>query len=88
MKPSIGAYFALNSGALLIASAFLDWLAFGDAPKSIEIPIQDPVVAGRASTSRVRGIDDAHETTKSSARTGASAAATCFASAVDLPGAS
>jgi hypothetical protein len=31
---------ALRGGALLIASAFLDWLAFGDAPKSIEVPIQ------------------------------------------------
>jgi hypothetical protein len=27
-------------GGLLIASAFLDWLAFEDAPKGTEVPIQ------------------------------------------------
>ena len=37
---SIGSVLALLGGAFLIASAFLGWLAFEDAPKGTEVPIQ------------------------------------------------
>ena len=64
-ESSIGSVLALLGGELLVASAFLDWLAFWTRRKHRGAH-PDRVVAGRATTSRVRGIDDAHETTKSS----------------------